>query len=342
LELPQLSDVAGELSVYGNGGLTSITLGSLVGVQGNISVTANPLLESLSFSALEDHDGKLTVSSNGSLTSLSLAELTAADAVGVGTSVVDSANPGAVIVARYLSSLQHLDLSGLTTVASNMELRGMNGLTSVALGALSEVHGDLTVHDNPLLPAQTLPALSTVGGVLSFGENDALQSVELPALSTAGAVRFFANYSGYGQPNCALTSVSLPGLTSVSDRLVFSNCPYLQSVSLPSLAGSLTGTLSVTNCDAMTSFTAPLLTSVGRIAILTNALLAELDLWSLGSITTADPDEVYGIMNNTEYPQCLAEALLAQVTTSADVKISGNREDCTCQTTSGVVTASCP
>lgn len=105
-----------------------------------------------------------------------------------------------------------------------------------------------------------------------FYNNTGLQTVSLP--NVAGQISAYAFFG------CSkLTSVSLPSLTKLNDR-VFSGCTKLTSVDLPTVTEIPTNNGSYTfyNCTSLTSIYLPALQTTGSFTFYSCTSLATVDL----------------------------------------------------------------
>jgi hypothetical protein len=135
-------------------------------------------------------------------------------------------------------------------------LRSLALWTNPALASFSwpemwEVTDVVTIDDCPSLTMLSLPAL-TYGSVYVSGT--ALTSVSLPALTSVQSLELAWNP--------ALGSISFPALTDVGNSLTFSANPTLTSVSLPALT-DVGRILSVSANAALTDLNLPVLAKVG-------------------------------------------------------------------------------
>jgi hypothetical protein len=119
--------------------------------------------------------------------------------------------------------------------------------------------------------------------------------LSVPVLATVGGL--------YVQFTTALTSLSLPALTSVSGILQVYDNAALTNVSLPALT-SVSGDFQVTENTALTSMSLPVLTTVGG---------------------------VFRVENSFALPACQAQAVRDQLISFAETTtISGNDDAGTC------------
>jgi hypothetical protein len=243
--------------------------------------------------------GGLVVAGNDGLTSLSLPAL---------------ATGGVEIYGNALASLT---LPALTSTGSRLEVSGDPALTTLSLPVLAASDGGLHVYNNPSLTTLSLPVLATVGTLSVWGT--ALTTLSLPVLATVTG--------DLSVSNAALTTFSLPVLVTVGgpSGLSVSDNAALTTFSLPMLA-TVGGRYHLYANPALTSFSLPVLATVGSLQIANNPALTSV---SLPALTTASA--FLGITDNTAYPQCAAEAILAQLTAApAEVHISGNDTTATC------------
>jgi hypothetical protein len=182
-------------------------------------------------------------------------------------------------------------------------------LTAVDLSALTSVGGDVVIIDNSLLTTTAwLSSLHSVDGEF-VARGASLTTLSLPALTTLGG-RIASDTDGKVMDDTLIT-ISCPLLTT-EDSLIIDQAQALQTVNLPSLVSSPYG-VSITDSDALQTVTLTNLTSVGmKLDISGNAVLSDLDLASLATLTGANT--TLTITQNPSLPQCDVDAIEAQVT----------------------------
>ncbi len=99
---------------------------------------------------------------------------------------------------------------------------------------VTEIGGELSLHDVGALTAIALGSLELVGRVI-ISEAPLLTALTLPALTTAGTPGADPSLSGILLANTGITAIDWPLLQVVSGDLVLNSSPALQSVRLPRL-----------------------------------------------------------------------------------------------------------
>jgi hypothetical protein len=181
-------------------------------------------------------------------------------------------------------------LSALEVVGGNLEVLGLVAAIPLALPALEQVNGDLTIavqsEDTVNLTSVSFPRLTTVLGgfkvanlpqvtsiaaplltnvfFLEIGSNPLLTTLSMPLLATAGSISF--------NDNVAMTALSLPAL-AFTDGTSIRNNDALTSISFPVLVAS--GQINVDNHPVLTTFSIPLLESVGAVFASDNPLIPD-------------------------------------------------------------------
>jgi hypothetical protein len=311
LRLPTLKTVFGESGLASGGPITLV---------GGLGIANNPALTSIELPALTSI-GMLAIEYNTSYPQCAaealLAHLNPAPAwarrisgndttatcspsctSATASATTDRGDGTTILVcgAEKVLVCTNPDCSGIT----DLFIWGTD-LTSVSLPRLTSVSGDLWVgcslgrSGNTALVRFILPALTSVAGSLALNCNDVLTTVSLPALTTVGG-----DLNVYGS---ALTGLTLPALTTVSGlELWIAGNSALLNINLPELA--TTRSLRIMGNSALTSLALPALTSVG---------------------------EELRISDNTSYPQCASESILAQlVSFTGTSTIFGNNTTATC------------
>ena len=157
--IASITSITGDLVVDAPG-LTSLDLPALTSVGGNLSIYGNDALTSLDLTALMSVGGDLYIGSN-SLTSLDLTALTSVGGLNIENNV----------------ALTSLDLTALTSVEGDLNISGNYALTNLAMPALTSVEGYLYINNNTSLSSLSLTALTSVGGDLNISSNAALTSL---------------------------------------------------------------------------------------------------------------------------------------------------------------------
>jgi hypothetical protein len=122
----------------------------------------------------------------------------------------------------------------------------------------------------------SFPSLTTVGGVLGVMGTRALTTLSLPALTTV-VERLELGFT-------ALANPSFPSLTTVPGTMIFRDSPQLTQVDLPALTSA--GGLEITTSPGFASLGAPSLrTATGPVRLDGTALTA----LTLPALVAADP-----------------------------------------------------
>ena len=357
LEYGALVAVDGTLTISSNTSLAAVTLNGLSIVGNGLVVEDNAQLSRLTLPALTAR-GSVLISDNQALSSVSLPALTTAFVLGIArNTALESVSLPALtgLVGGFIDgnpALTSLSFPSLvTTVRHTLSISDNAFLTSLNLSALTT--GWVYVHGTALA-SLSLPAL-TSGGLSISGT--ALTSLNLPALT----------HSAVWISGTALTSLSLPaltgcGYTAKGPLLSISDNPALETVSLPlvsdcwvgirgntaltilELPAMANGSLVVSN-SALTSIRLPVML-IATLTISDNTMLAIVSAPALASAslfienntaltTVAVPALTAArgltITGNTSYPQCAAEAILAQlIDFTGTATISGNDMTATC------------
>ena len=216
----------------------------------------NSALVTLSFPQLVTVGSQLSITSNSSLTTVSLPSL---------TSVSESLD--ANILSQFQSGFDPEHVPGILN---------NNALASLDLSALTTVGNTIKIQ-NTLLTSLDLSSLTSVGGTLDIGVNTFITSIDVSSLTTVSAINCGENCSVGGgifiHDEAALSSIAFPSLVTVD----------LTSESLQ-----------LYNDDALTTFSAPVLTTLGAIQANSLPLLTPLDLSSVVTVgyVSIDSDPV--------------------------------------------------
>jgi hypothetical protein len=309
--LAGVTSITGDLNIDAPG-LTGVSLPALTNVGGTVTVSNSDALVTLDLSALTHGDIQLgTIYQGGvtALTTLKLGALTGA----LNNFVIVEANALTTLNVPLVSSVAYMSVSGAV-------------LASISLSALTSAE-TLNLDTLPALTNASFPKLTTVS---NFTIND----TALATLSLLSGLTTFAD--GMITNNASLTSISaLAGVTGTIDDLSIQSNPLLAS--LAGLGGitAITNGITVTQCAAVTSFAglakvttigqylgasndaalttigAPALTTVGDLEIDSDASLTALDL---DKVTTVS--NIFTVADNPLLKQCLADTLLAQLTSA--------------------------
>jgi hypothetical protein len=224
------------------------------------------------------------------------------------------------------NSLDVAALVGITRITGDL-LVDAPGMLELAIPDLTRVDGAVVVANNASLTTVALPKLALVGTTVRITGDDGLTTLDLGALTTAATVEVtqLASLSDLTLPelttvdaitfadDAALTTLSLPKLGAAGDVILDNT--GLATLSLPKLT-TVGGSLTLANDLSLTSFDAPMLSSIG----------SELALVSLPLFDTLNPSLVTAVGNLTILGTALADldALAAITTISGDLEIAGN------------------
>jgi hypothetical protein len=201
------------------------------------------------------------------------------------------------------------------------------------------ITGNLIV-SNTTLTSLSLPNLIQVDGFFNCQVNGALTSVSLPALTTIGHVAFTGNEQ--------LTSLNLPNLATANGMTLFVD--KLTSLSLPKLVSILNELdFEVLGNTPLTSLSLPELATVTDFTVRGTLLLTDLALPKLATVDGFRVDENaaltsltapalatvqtnFRVVANPMLPTCQVQALLQQLTNfSGMTYIDGNNDAGICE-----------
>lgn len=212
--------------------------------------------------------------------------------------------------------LTSFSLPLLHTVGNDMRIgqgypyRSNGQMASFSLPALTRVKRDLRLMDNIALLDFEFPGLMEVGGILWVGDNSALLSFSFPALALLQSHVLVEN-------NVKLTSLSFDALEIDGGNFWVGDNTSLETLQFPKLKEVM-----------------------GIMWINNNIALKSLGLWNLTRV-----GESLQVTWNQALPQCLVEALMAQIAVgdgAQDKTSSGNNNiHCTCAEGSAGMEASC-
>ena len=250
--------------------------------------------------------------------------------------------------------LSRVEMNSLREVRE-LSVTNNPALVELRMDALETVDdGGIVVSLNEVLASFHLPLLAHVAEDIFVNGNPLLENVSFPKLTTANTI----SISSVGE----LTSVEFPILGSVGGSLTIRMTNMLSFFSFAALS-SIERSLYISHNDELTSFAFPLLQTIGDdLYVQTNAELTSLAfpaLESVGNIldvrsnpkltTFALPAlrSVYFFLTraNTLLPQCLVDAIVAQVVAADGIgggtENLDNRDDCTCSEVEGVLEVAC-
>jgi hypothetical protein len=124
--------------------------------------------------------------------------------------------------AVILASRADIARAASCTTLAGVMVRSGAALDTSALSALTTITGDLIIGPTVGIHDATFRELRIVDGALRVGGNGLLQGLFLPKLERAGSIAI--------DGNVALTTISLPRLTSVGGSFELVDIPTLQSI----------------------------------------------------------------------------------------------------------------
>jgi len=260
--LPSLSTLnLDSLTTIWTGGLTLSSTGvprlqlpNLRGAIAFVGISGNGSLRSVSANGLESVNQTypgFNVASNPSLEHLSLSGLTT-----VTGTITITGNPLGDLDQDPLTP-QGINLSALTTSTGGINIRS-SGLTTLNLSSLTGTLQYLLVRDCPELRTLNVGTITTTTGYLNWGCNggsDSIALCNLPLLTSVNLDRLTTMASTIGGlvvSSTGLTNLQIPGLTGTA-WLSIQNNSSLQDFSANSLA-SIQTSLSITNNPGLSSF----------------------------------------------------------------------------------------
>jgi hypothetical protein len=314
--LPALT--TGTVSLADNAVLDHVDIPALmagsVWITGNLSLSACDALGLLADLRAIGFEGRSTISGNGSSAicpTLSLCQ---------GVAITSSQEWIALVEAGCKEIVGDLKLEatamtdvpaypGLQVIDGGLDIKGNPALASMSLPDLTTV-GWVWVADSPAVASLDLRALRT--GDLSVNDCPALLTLDLPSLESGG-VGVFAT----GVTQLVLSALTTGSISIWSTELAVLTLPKLTEAQLY-----------VVNNRALSAVNAPALKLAERVEVRSNGLLTRMDLPSLTGVGGFGGLFITG---NISYPECAAEAILAQLSAPpAAVDISGNDTAATC------------
>lgn len=185
INLPWVTELAGDLTVADNPGLTLIDMGSLTTVGGSLSIGNNDAAMAIDVSSLVTVSGDLSVDDNDAASAIDMSALTS---VGGSLSVANNVSIGG------------LDLSSLGTVTGGLDVSGNHAATSIDMSSLTSVGGDLSVTDNGSATVTDMSALTTVSGDLII-ETASIGGLDVSSAHVGGDASITAD--GYSEVDAA-------------------------------------------------------------------------------------------------------------------------------------------
>jgi hypothetical protein len=156
--------------------------------------------------------------------------------------------------------------TGCTTLAG-VVIRSAAALETSALSALTTITGDLVVGPTVGIHEVSFRGLRVIEGALRVRTNGLLQGLFLPKLERAGSIDIDAN--------AALTTISLPRLTSVRGSLHITDNASLELIDIPTLQ-SIAHDLVITGAPQLTLIDASQLEAAASVKLEASKLPAEL------------------------------------------------------------------
>lgn len=233
-DLEGITDFTTATAVLNTSGVTSISMPVLKATAGLFTVYNCPLLTSLSLPTLDTAQG-LTLDTLTSLTSVSFALLKYAQG-GFSLTVCNALT--AINFPELLISLATISFTSSTALATitfpklqRTEVLNFSGVavTSLSFPSLTLINGSTTFFNISfcsVLTSMSAPVLTIVRG-LTFTSNPALTTVTLTTLTDVVEMDLQI------QTHTLLTTISIPALINVGNRIVCSNNPALVTFSLP-------------------------------------------------------------------------------------------------------------
>ncbi|NTX11476.1 hypothetical protein HUA76_11815 [Myxococcus sp. CA056] len=357
LVLPSLSAVEGPLYVGGNTALTRLEMDGLRFVGGDVAVYSNPELETLTLGGSTEQgilwvERDLSVQQNPRLASLD---------------GLKNVRPRGSLSLFDNDSLTLPASWNLTELPGSLDVIGNAKLTRLPFRVLKQVGGSIAINENPALTALELTQLETVGNTLTLRQNGSLTDLSgLPVLRTIQEGLYvtdndaLVSTSGLGElhsvswlslaDNDALTACDFPRLAAIHGRFDLTRNKALTHLgtfpalsSLPRLALSendvlndvsglgnlrsmeeleVTGNPALKHLDGLSH-----LKSLTKLKVDSNPALERLGLGGLQEVR-----QTLGIVWNTALPTCLANTLADRVFIGTERDIRGNDDTATCAT----------
>lgn len=165
LSLPKLSAIGGALELTNATALTSFELSSLATIAKDLTVDTNPVLSTFDVQILDSVE-TLLITNNPNLKDFDLSALTKARFLGL---------QGDALLATF--ELPQLESVGVFVISMNA------ALTDVRLSSLTIIEGDgFMIAKNPVLATLEMPLLKTLIGDISIHDNPMLPSCQIDAL----------------------------------------------------------------------------------------------------------------------------------------------------------------
>jgi hypothetical protein len=310
--LAGVTTITGDLDIDAPG-LTGVSLPQLTSVGGMVYVTDSSSLVTLDLSALTAGDIQLgALNGTGgidALTTLKLPVLAGAlnNFVVSGAYVLTTLSAPLVTSAAYFGIVGDIALTSIScpalTTAQTFDLETLPALTTASFPKLTSV-------TNFTISNTALPTLSLLAGLTTFQDGTVSQNASLTSISDLSGVTGTIDGLQVQYNPLLANSTGLGGITAVTSEIAFTDCAALTDLTGLTNLTTVGGSFTASEDAAMTNVGAPALTTVGYLDVDTNAALVTLDLGNLTTVTTE-----FIVVDNSALKQCLADALLAQLTT---------------------------
>ncbi|MEO6489976.1 MAG: hypothetical protein ABIO04_08570 [Ferruginibacter sp.] len=298
INFPVLKQLAGQIDIENNAGLTNLALPQVLYAQ-SILLLGNALLASVSFHDLKKVNAFFITAPV--LTYADIQSLT----TGIGFTFVVNQLPSISFPA--LQTIQDLTLTGsqLSTVS----------LPSLETGRIQLTGGSLNAVNFNLLQSSTNIKITATSGSLSSINFPALQSVlsattDAITISGIGTLSFPVLKKVDDLAVSQLSSISLPLLDTVKNKLSISNAPLMFSLTFPAL--KKTGILSISGCG-ITSVSFPSLITIYDIQVSSYVYIGlNPNLTSISWPNFVAGTTKYSTLSNNKLPTSEVNAILAK------------------------------
>jgi hypothetical protein len=169
--------------------------------------------------------------------------------------------------AVILASRADIARAASCTTLAGVMVRSGAALDTSALSALTTITGDLIIGPTVGIHDATFRELRIVDGALRVGGNGLLQGLFLPKLERAGSIAI--------DGNVALTTISLPRLTSVGGSFHITDNASLELVDIPTLQ-SIAHDFVITGAPQLTLIDASQLQAAASVKLEGSKLSPEL------------------------------------------------------------------
>ncbi len=293
-DFSNITDLGGNFEVNNLDQLTDISILNQVTSIPNITITGNGMLSTIAFDELQTMSSRLSVTFNGQLSTISVPKLTQM------SGEFRMNNNGAAMTSLTLPLLES---------TGNFLIADMNGLQSINVPELLTVMGRLSIGSCVALTTLTLPKLTSIVNDFSIDNSSSLNSITATVLSTiSGAalfhdmavtdLSFLSSVTSIGG-GLSLTDMTVLNTIQGMDNLTtfggfnISDCDLVTNLEgFPKLAVTSINSLNIAENELITTFDNSFLTSLTSIGILGisfNGNLLEIDgLQNVASLTGSD------------------------------------------------------